>query len=207
MPLVIFTNPHAWGQSSEGRLAQEAKWWIKIKHQDIKYVGINLMKYVWNLYILKNNNGEIKEKLNGVFKKIPTREAGWALSPGTGQTCQRAESILKSLCRKQNLTFCCLHSRTFRSISFLVIMVKKKKSNPVITLFEGWCLLPSLSQQLWTQAYEPCIMWRPWEALCCPRKCWLIDFVRNIFMLALFKLIGTVWTSRDVSPGPALATT
>ena len=126
MPLVIFTNPHAWGQSSEGRLAQEAKWWIKIKHQDIKYVGINLMKYVWNLYILKNNNGEIKEKLNGVFKKIPTREAGWALSPGTGQTCQRAESILKSLCRKQNLTFCCLHSRTFRSISFLVIMVKKK---------------------------------------------------------------------------------
>lgn len=68
------------------------------------------------------------EKPSGKSQSLPGRAAELAdelFGLGLARLAkQRAELILKSLSRKQGLPSCCLHSRAFRSISFLVIVVR-----------------------------------------------------------------------------------
>lgn len=112
---------------------------------------------------------------------------------GTGQTCHtKAESVMKSFSRKQNLPSCCLHSRTPKSVSFLVI-IGRNEIWFKYPLKDGVCFCVQATD-LHTGRHT-----HTWACMLCTyedqgrhsslleiRRCWLIDSLRNIFTLVLF---------------------
>ena len=117
--------------------------------------------------------------------------------PGTSQACQTKGRVSSEI-HQQEVRLAFLLSSLQNIQIYFLPGNNGKKSDLVNISFEGWCLLLCPSQQFdtgrrtrrRTQACTPCI----WEDRGMPsavleiRKCWLIDFVRNIFMLALNEL-------------------
>ena len=112
---------------------------------------------------------------------------------GTGQTCHtKAESMMKSFSRKQNLPSCCLHSRTPKSVSFLVI-IGRKEIWFKYPLKDGICFcVQATDLHTGRHTHTRACMLCTYEdqgrhsSLLEIRRCWLIDFLRNIFTLVLF---------------------